>query len=79
MQVQATWRGGAVAAVWAALLGAVIFTALFGLNVLVLSGWTALCFLLVMPSVRSTRVHVDERRLTVRAGRLFFLKQHIPL
>ena len=32
-----------------------------------------------MPSVRSTRVHVDERRLTVRAGRIFFLKQHMPL
>ena len=79
MEIQATWRGCAVASAWAAALGALVFTALLGPNALVLIGWTALSFLLLTPFFRSFRIRVDEHRLVIRAGRVFFFKQHIPL
>lgn len=79
MEVQATWRGCAIVSLWVAVLGALVFTAFLGPRLLVILAWTALSFLLLTPSLRTFRVHVDERRLTVRAGRVFFLKQHIPL
>ena len=70
MEIQATWRGCAVASAWAAALGALVFTALLGPNALVL---------LLTPFFRSFRIRVDEHRLVIRAGRVFFFKQHIPL
>lgn len=79
MKIQATWRGCAVASAWAAGLGALVFTALLGPNVLVLLGWTALTFLLLTPFLRSFCICLDEHRLVLRAGHMFFFKQHIPL
>ena len=61
MEIQATWRGCAVASAWAAALGALVFTALLG------------------PNALGFRIRVDEHRLVIRAGRVFFFKQHIPL